>query len=64
VNLHHLDGDVDPQRLIELARRIGGVVFVGIVARSSEIDASLQQFDTATTAVAAALLGERMREAR
>jgi hypothetical protein len=63
VNLHHVDGDVDPQRLVDLARRIGGVVFVGLVASSSEIEGALQQLDAATSGIAAAVLGRRMRKA-
>ena len=63
-NLHHVTGDDDPERLLQLARELGAVVFIGIVATPTELKRAMRDLDDAATAIAAEILGRRMRRTR
>jgi len=61
VNLHHVHGDSDPARLLELGSELGSEVFVAIVADRNELKLALARLDDAATDIAAHVLGTRMR---
>jgi hypothetical protein len=59
VNLHHVNGDNDPERLLVLARDLGAVVFIGIIAAKFEQNLASQRLDDAATGIAAEIIGRR-----
>jgi len=64
VNVHHLAGDTDPRRLLEVAEGLHAPLFVAIVATARETRRAAQRLDDAATDVAASILGSRMSTER
>ncbi|WP_437972235.1 hypothetical protein WMF04_24350 [Sorangium sp. So ce260] len=62
VNLAHVRGDVAVVKLIREARRMDGVLFLGISVSRPEKDALFQAIDNAGAEAIAKMVGLRLRE--
>ena len=64
MNVHHLAGDTDPHRLLEVAEALDAPLFVAIVATHRETKRAAERLDDAATDIAASILGTRMSAER
>ncbi|WP_437649275.1 hypothetical protein [Sorangium sp. So ce362] len=62
VNLAHVRGDVAVVKLIRAARRMDGVLFLGISVSRPERDVFIQAIDNAGAEALAKMVGRRLRE--
>ncbi|HTN83798.1 MAG TPA: hypothetical protein VL242_08935 [Sorangium sp.] len=62
VNLAHVRGDVAMVKLVREARRMGGVLFLGISVSRLEKDVLFQAIDDAGAEAIAKMFGLRLRE--
>ncbi len=62
VNLAHVRGDVAMVKLIREARRMDGVLFLGISVTGAEKDVLLQAIDNAGAEAVAKMVGPHLRE--
>ncbi|AGP41540.1 hypothetical protein [Sorangium cellulosum] len=62
INLAHVRGDVAVVKLIREARRMDGVLFLGISVSRSEKDALFQAIDNAGAEAIAKMVALRLRE--
>ncbi|WP_434043965.1 MULTISPECIES: hypothetical protein [Sorangium] len=60
VNLAHVRGDVAVVKLIREARRMDGVLFLGISVTGAEKDVLLQAIDNAGAEAVAKMVGRRL----
>ncbi|WP_438033703.1 hypothetical protein [Sorangium sp. So ce204] len=62
VNLAHVRGDVAVVKLVREARRMDGVLFLGISVARLEKDVLVQAIDNAGAEAIAKMVGRRLRE--
>ncbi|WP_437723616.1 hypothetical protein [Sorangium sp. So ce861] len=62
VNLAHVRGDVAVVKLIREARRMDGVLFLGVSVSRPEKDVLLRALDSAGAEAVAKMVGLRLRE--
>ncbi|AUX37650.1 MULTISPECIES: hypothetical protein [Sorangium] len=62
VNLAHVRGDVAAVKLIREARRMDGVLFLGISVTGAEKDVLIRALDNAGAEAVAKMVGLRLRE--
>ncbi|WP_437840045.1 hypothetical protein [Sorangium sp. So ce1153] len=62
VNLAHVRGDVAMVKLIREARRMAGVLFLGISVTGAEKDVLIQAIDNAGAEAVAKMVGRRLHE--
>jgi hypothetical protein len=62
VSVAHLRGDVAVAKITREARRMDGVLFIGIAITRPELDVLLQAIDNAGAEAVAKMVGRRLRE--